>query len=213
MGLLALLAEGPSHGYHLKAGFEERTGGVWTLNVGQVYTTLDRLRTDGLVEPTEVDNADTDGRDRRPWRITRNGKEALEAWFDEAAVDAVPPRDEFLVKVLLALGRSRSEALAVIERQRTELYRLTQAARRRRNTSPPDGPAKGDGAAELVRAMAADLMADAVASRHEADLRWLDHCEELIVARAEAAPTTPINQSGSSARSSRSSRHSERRHS
>ena len=38
MGLLALLAERPSHGYQLKAGFEERTGGVWPLNVGQLGT-------------------------------------------------------------------------------------------------------------------------------------------------------------------------------
>ena len=61
MGLLALLAEGPSHGYQLKAGFEERTGGVWTLNVGQVYTTLDRLRADGLVEPLEVGEVGSSG--------------------------------------------------------------------------------------------------------------------------------------------------------
>jgi DNA-binding PadR family transcriptional regulator len=42
-GLLALLQEGPRHGYQLKTEFESATGGVWPLNVGQVYTTLDRL--------------------------------------------------------------------------------------------------------------------------------------------------------------------------
>lgn len=176
MGLLALLAEGPSHGYQLKTDFEDRTGGVWSLNVGQVYTTLDRLRADGLAAPLEVESGETEGRDRRPWSITRDGKEALEVWFDDAAVDEVPPREEFLVKVLLALGRSRSEALAVIDRQRSELFRLTQAARRRRPS-----PAAAPGAD--TAALAAELMADAVASRHEADLRWLDHCESLIVSR------------------------------
>src|SRR6478736_8623879 len=90
MGLLALLAEQPSHGYQLKAAFEARTGGVWSLNVGQVYTTLDRLRADGLVEPLDVESAEGDGRDRRPWRITREGKEALDAWFGEPAVEPVP---------------------------------------------------------------------------------------------------------------------------
>ena len=29
MGVLALLAEGPSHGYQLKAAFEARTGAIW----------------------------------------------------------------------------------------------------------------------------------------------------------------------------------------
>jgi DNA-binding PadR family transcriptional regulator len=173
MGLLALLAEGPSHGYQLKAGFEERTGGVWTLNVGQVYTTLDRLRADGLVEPLEVEPADGDGRDRRPWRITRDGKEALEAWFDEPAIEPVPAREDFLVKVLMAFGGSPAEAVAVIDRQRAELYRLLQDARRAKRRSSSTDP---------VADLAADLMAEIVTSRWEADLRWLDVCEAHLLA-------------------------------
>jgi len=48
--LLALLSEGPKYGLQLRHEFEERTGEVWPLNVGQVYTTLQRLERDGLVE-------------------------------------------------------------------------------------------------------------------------------------------------------------------
>jgi Transcriptional regulator PadR-like family len=55
-GLLALLNEGPSHGYQLKTSFESATGGAWPLNVGQVYTTLDRLQRDGLVTSDEADD-------------------------------------------------------------------------------------------------------------------------------------------------------------
>ena len=40
--LLALLSEGPKYGLQLRQEFEERTGEVWPLNVGQVYTTLQR---------------------------------------------------------------------------------------------------------------------------------------------------------------------------
>ena len=50
--LLALLEQGPLYGYQLRSEFEERTGGTWPLNVGQVYTTLARLERDGLVEGT-----------------------------------------------------------------------------------------------------------------------------------------------------------------
>jgi DNA-binding PadR family transcriptional regulator len=167
MGLLALLAEGPSHGYQLKASFEARTGGVWQLNVGQVYTTLDRLRTDGLVEPVEEEGTPSEARDRRRWRITRDGKEALDAWFDQASIEPTPAREEFLVKVLLALARSPREALAVIDRQRTELYRLVQTDRAARRGADEDLPT--------------ELMAEAVASRREADLRWLDRCEARIL--------------------------------
>lgn len=176
MGALALLAEGPTHGYQLKAAFEARTGGIWQVNVGQIYTTLDRLAADGLVEPdphdASADAGAAGGRDRRRWRITREGKEALEAWFDEPSIEPVPAREDFLVKVLLGLSRSRREALAIIDRQRTELYRLVQADRAARRATPPDG-------------LAEDLMAEAIASRREADLRWLDLCEERLLAADE----------------------------
>ena len=51
--LLALLSEGPKYGLQLREEFEARTGEVWPLNVGQVYTTLQRLERDGLVETAE----------------------------------------------------------------------------------------------------------------------------------------------------------------
>src|SRR3546814_15995364 len=54
-GLLALLREGPSHGYQLKTAWETSTGGVWSLNVGQVYTPLDRLARYGSVAVREGD--------------------------------------------------------------------------------------------------------------------------------------------------------------
>lgn len=179
MGLLALLEAGPAHGYHLKGAFEARTGGVWTVNVGQVYTTLDRLQADGLVEPVDDDQPDdggAGGRDRRTWRLTPAGKSALDAWFDEAPPAAAPPRDELLVKVLLALGRSPVEALAVITRQRAELYRQAQGQRRQRR--------QNDNHDDPTSRLASDLMAEAISTRREADLRWLDHCESVVMSLA-----------------------------
>lgn len=188
MGLLALLEAGPSHGYHLKAAFEARTGGVWTVNVGQVYTTLDRLHADGLVEPVEIHDVAADGRDRRPWRMTSSGKAALDAWFDDAAVDPAPRRDELLVKVLLAFGRSSHEALSVIDRQRSELYRVAQSERRKRPGAVPGAEEPDQGEPGRATDLAAYLMAEAVSSRREADLRWLDHCESVILTqRSERA--------------------------
>jgi DNA-binding PadR family transcriptional regulator len=64
--LLALLSEGPEYGLQLREEFEARTGEVWPLNVGQVYTTLQRLERDGLAES---DDADSEGPQRR-FRIT-----------------------------------------------------------------------------------------------------------------------------------------------
>jgi hypothetical protein len=52
--LLALLSEGPKYGLQLRQEFETRTGEIWPLNVGQVYTTLQRLERDGLVESDDT---------------------------------------------------------------------------------------------------------------------------------------------------------------
>lgn len=48
--LLALLSDGPKYGMQLRDEYEATRGDIWPLNVGQVYTTLQRLERDGLVE-------------------------------------------------------------------------------------------------------------------------------------------------------------------
>ena len=69
--LLALLSEGPKYGLQLRQEFEDRTGEVWPLNVGQVYTTLQRLERDGLVD------ADDDGAGpQRIFSLTTAGAES-----------------------------------------------------------------------------------------------------------------------------------------
>ena len=64
---------GPSTGWQLREEFEARTGEVWPLNVGQVYTTLQRLERDGLVE------SDGDGQDgpQKGFRIDRGWTQEL----------------------------------------------------------------------------------------------------------------------------------------
>ncbi len=69
--LLALLSEGPKYGLQLRNEFEARTGDVWPLNVGQVYTTLQRLERDGLVESDrEVEEGP-----HKDFRITASGEQ------------------------------------------------------------------------------------------------------------------------------------------
>src|SRR5688572_32576416 len=97
-GLLVLLSDGPRHGYGLKSAFEQATGGVWPLNVGQVYTTLERLERDGLVEPAGSDDG------QRSWRLTDDGRDELGEWWWAVPGEEPPPRDELVLKVLLAVA-------------------------------------------------------------------------------------------------------------
>src|SRR5216110_239138 len=97
--LLALLSDGPKYGLQLRQEFEADTGEVWPLNVGQVYTTLQRLERDGLVES---DEADGDGPQKR-LRIKSSGREELDRWLRMPPALSSPPRDELVIKVLVAL--------------------------------------------------------------------------------------------------------------
>jgi DNA-binding PadR family transcriptional regulator len=178
-GLLALLGDGSSHGYQLKTGFEAATGGVWRLNVGQVYTTLDRLVRDGLVA---VDEAD----EQRSYRLTDDGVAELGVWWEAVPGDEPPQRDELMLKVLLAISNGRDQGLAVVDRQRGAVLELLQLHRQRQRQQPGrDG--KGDGGRP---SLAQELVEEALVARAEADLRWLDRCEQRLLAEPAETPAT-----------------------
>ena len=42
LGILGLLAEEPLHGYEVKSRFEAMLGNTWEVNIGQIYSTLQR---------------------------------------------------------------------------------------------------------------------------------------------------------------------------
>ena len=167
-GLLALLQDEPHYGYQLKTEFESVTGGVWPLNVGQVYTTLDRLERDGLVEMELGDD------DQKRYSITVKGLGELGSWWEAVPTDDPPPRDELMLKILMAIEHGPDHALGVLTRQRSALTSLLQLRRRERSVrAPGDAPSDGE-------ALAALLVTDALIVRAEADLRWLDVCEARI---------------------------------
>src|SRR5262245_64995164 len=93
--LLALLRDGPKYGLRLQNEFQSRTGDVWPLNVGQVYTTLQRLERDGLVETDGTDGA----RSQKLYRITAAGDRELAGGLRTPAALVTPPRGELVLKV------------------------------------------------------------------------------------------------------------------
>lgn len=163
-GLLAVLSGGPRHGYQIKTDFEQATGGVWRLNVGQVYTTLDRLERDGMVTLDDSGAA-------KVYSLTATGEQELARWWEAAPLDEAPPRDELMLKVLTALDRGRDHALRVIEAHRTVLTSLMQQRRRRMREEGP-----------LTESLATQIVNDALMLRAESDLRWLDQCEARLQA-------------------------------
>jgi DNA-binding PadR family transcriptional regulator len=175
-GLLALLAEGPSYGYQLRARLEARTGGAWPLNIGQVYTTLSRLQRDGLVEAA---GDDADG--HATYRITDAGRVSVTGWFSNPVERTSPARDELAIKLALAVTSPMADVRRVVQTQRTATMRTIQELTRLK--------ARADSDAEVARL----LVLDALVFQAEAEARWLDSCEtRLARAATRSRPAEPV---------------------
>ena len=111
--LLAILTAGDAYGYQLRQEFNRRTDSVWPLNVGQVYTTLDRLERDGLVEQRE---ADPEGHVR--YAITPAGRAEVQQWLVTPVQRT--ERDELAIKVTLARSLPGIDHAAVVAAQRAQ---------------------------------------------------------------------------------------------
>ncbi|HWD51351.1 MAG TPA: PadR family transcriptional regulator [Acidimicrobiales bacterium] len=171
--LLALLSEGPKYGLQLRHEFEARTGEVWPLNVGQVYTTLQRLERDGLVES---DEAGEEG-PQKGFRITSEGAEELAGWLRTPPDLSAPPRDELVIKVLVALRMPGVDVHEVIQVHRRYLVELMQQWTRLK---------EDEGRFDLSFA----LVVDAELFRLDSVVRWLDAADGRLK-RAESDPPPP----------------------
>jgi DNA-binding PadR family transcriptional regulator len=176
-GLLALLEQGPMYGYQLRSEFETRTGATWPLNVGQVYTTLNRLERDGLVEP-----AGDDGDGHAVYRITDAGRAEVTTWFSTPVSRTTPPRDELAIKLAMAVTVPGVDVRAVVQGQRTATIRALQDYTRLKMRAS-DGTSPQDHSQ-----LAWLLVLDSLVFAAEAEVRWLDHCEARLARAGEQRP-------------------------
>jgi len=174
--LLALLSEGPKYGLQLRQEFESRTGDVWPLNVGQVYTTLQRLERDGLVESDDT----SDEGPKKGFRITAQGQTELNNWLRTPPDLSSPPRDELVIKILVALGLPGLDVHEVIQVHRRYLVEVMQQWTRLK---------EDDTRFDLNFA----LVVDAEIFRLDSLIRWLDTADGRLK-RAAAGADVPAPQ-------------------
>lgn len=167
--ILGLLSEGPKYGLQLRQEFEAQTGEVWPLNVGQVYTTLQRLERDGLVESDDQVEGP-----QKTYRATGQGLEELRRWLSTPPDFTAPPRDELVIKVLVALRVPGVDVRDVIQAHRRMLVeRMQQWTRLKEDEAAYD--------------LSFALVADAELFRLDAEVRWLDAADGRLK-RAAAEP-------------------------
>src|SRR5512144_2892898 len=72
--LLAILSEGPAHGYAVIDSLRQRSAGHFDLPEGTIYPALHRLEEQGLLKSRWEDDAP---RRRRVYELTSKGRQAL----------------------------------------------------------------------------------------------------------------------------------------
>jgi DNA-binding PadR family transcriptional regulator len=175
--LLALLSEGPKYGLQLRDEFEQRTGEVWPLNVGQVYTTLQRLERDGLIKS----DGEGEAGPQKSFRLTADGGAELDTWLRTPPDLSAPPRDELVIKVLVASRVPGVDVHDVIQAHRRHIVELMQEWTRVKRDAGTD---------EVSLA----LVVDAELFRLDSVIRWLDAADGRLRRTASA----PASVAGSS---------------
>jgi DNA-binding PadR family transcriptional regulator len=171
MSLLAILHQAPAYGMHLKNEFEARTGAMWPLNVGQVYSTLARYERDGLVRVLEEG-----AEGQKVYELTDAGRERLRSWFGTPTKSLPPARDELVLKLVMATGQQGVSSLDVIQAERRNAVELLQELTLLKRKDIPDS--------DLGWA----FLLDSLVFQTEARVRWLDDCEARL--RRQGVPST-----------------------
>lgn len=160
--LLALLAKEPAHGYELKLALEQTFGEAYpSPNIGQIYVTLKRLEQDGLVRSQDVEQ--TTRPNKKVYELTEAGQDALRAWVEEPS-EGPRVRDEFFIKLILAPMAGLADRMELINAQRRHYLGIM---RNLAGLPAADTPAR--------------LLIEGAILHLQADLDWLERCQEELV--------------------------------
>ncbi len=154
MALLALLDDGPTHGFDLKRRYDALLGHERELKYGQVYATLARLERDGLAAGVGIEAGA--GAERKLYAITPAGVGELDAWL-AAPQPAGGRPSELFTRVVLALVSGRPAADVLDAHRRVYLDRVRELTAARR-------------AGDVIDRLAGDYEV----AHLQADLEWIE---------------------------------------
>jgi DNA-binding PadR family transcriptional regulator len=168
--LLAMLAKEPSRGYELRARLHHALGPLGdAMNAGHVYVVLARLEKAGLVAADRAAGAAAGDRgDRKVYGLTPAGQERVAEWLAEVSWPK-PDLAEFHLKLVAAAAAGLADPVSIVDAQRRELLRRLRDAQRAA-LAEPDGSDAG-------------LLLEGIVLRLQADLHWLEACEQSWTGR------------------------------
>lgn len=167
--VLALLLEGPRHGYELTRQFASRSElrQVCRLEMSMLYLLLRKLEKDGLIaghaEPSSGQ------RSRRVVELTEKGRKEVEEWLSQPVRHTREVRFDFLIKLYFVHQQDLVTALRLVHRQleyNRALYRKLEAQRQKINPTS---------AGDFER-----LVLDFRIEQNSAVLNWLQSCQQQL---------------------------------
>jgi len=166
--ILALLAKEPAHAYQLRARLDDALGPLGEgLNAGHVYVTLSRLERAGFVTVEEPGTGPARS-DRKLYSLTAAGQECVSQWLSELTWPK-PDLADFHLKLIAAATAGLAEPVGIVSAQRRELLRRLRDAQH----AAMGEPAGSD----------ASLLLEGIVLRLQADLRWLEACQQSWASR------------------------------
>lgn len=160
---LALLTESDLHGYDLKQRYDQLMLHETELNFGQVYSTLLRLKRDGLIVPSEAGEED----DKKTYVITERGRQELQGWLLSPGKESLVMCDPFSYKLAAMQILDTGMFLRIVKE-----YRKQMMEEMRRLTQKKLGTPK-----EQTGAL---LLLDRSILKLEADIVWTGKCLEQL---------------------------------
>jgi DNA-binding PadR family transcriptional regulator len=106
LGMLSIVPSGS--GYEIHKAIEENFGSFWGESYGQIYPTLKRLSSEGLIEPCKPATASK--KRRQEYSLTDAGRARLREWL-ALPFQNDPPRNEFMLK--LFFGREAEPGVSL----------------------------------------------------------------------------------------------------
>ena len=165
--ILGLLHYRDMHGYQIKKTIENHFGHMWSINYGQIYPNLKKLKDEDLVSMIEEENQGEKGPRRKMYSITDKGNRVFLEWLGTLPERGMLLRDPFLMRFVF-FGFGDSERSIKIVEEQIDLYN-TQLQKRREN---------------LERWQEHDiyvrLMAELGVSMNEMLLEWLERSHREI---------------------------------
>jgi len=172
--ILGFLNQQDLTGYDLKKIIDSSTQFFWHAELSQIYPTLKRLESRGLITSHRVPQ---EGKpEKKVYSITEAGRSTLEAWLREPLEETPPTKSPVLLKLFFLESLGREEAITQMARQVSAQRRRLKHFREEtvRQLDQPGLPSKPGQAVlwELIRQYG-ELQA-------QTSIRWLEMAIEKL---------------------------------